>query len=1047
MRENPHAWAHISLTDLFFAFRKAKADCYYETSVRVAEKFVLYEQDLGDNLATLLTKLQNADVSDIIAVNFDNVAIFPKKLASGSAANSEFKSHVFFSDSERSLRELKRSGASPEFRIIGDFSVEVHILSALWVNYVGHKFDAELRDSALASRLRRYRKNVKPGVAGGYHLEAIGSFEPYYEPYRKWRDNGLKAIKSSIDQNDGVAALTLDVSNFYHSIDCSFVLDPRFHEEIGVTLTKFETEFTSMFVRLLSDWSRICSGKIRSLGCSAVINGGLPIGLSTVRILANSILSILDKQIEDNVLPVYYARYVDDIFLVIKDSGNFYSQEDLWGFLSERVPLLKRDEGSPIVQIRLPDWAGMSDLRFHTEKQKSFFLKGKSGSDLIENISSQIKEISSERRLMPLPEDLDRGQAAKSLTASSGIDDADSLRRADGLTLRRLGWSVLLRSIEVLARDLRAADWQDERHKFYDFAHEHVIRPDRILEHLDRLPRLFSIAVSQSDWSAANRIFSETNSAIYELENLAKGENAKINGHVCGLAKGEMWQETKSRVASYFREALLRAYPTELKIPQERSFDALIAKFDLSASKLAHLALLVREADWARLPYKEHIRLHAKRHSPAKSGEDCLLALYPHLEKMCDFLTRSSNHTINYGPSRLTRNISGSPFLSLTPFLFPIRAYSPQEIALYLPEKCVTGEPISAANEWAEYTRAVRGIWVRGDLAEEFSIPDLVAHEPSADDSVDPENAPDREVLTAKDNIFIQGRKREFPLKVGITSFETSDDTWAQSANGDPDVSPKRYRAIARVINNALREPERPDYIVFPELSLPEKWIPTISDKLREGGISLIGGLDYTHFANGEIESSAVLVLDDHRLGYPASLQLRQRKSEPAPGEDNSLHVSHGKNWRNPCTEPKPIYCHNDFYFSVLVCSELQNIRYRSDFQGNVDCLFVISWNKDIETFSALVDSASLDVHSYVALSNNRKYGDSRVRRPAKDSFERDLCRVRGGINDQLVIVSIDPRSLRSQQSRAKRWPQPKDAYKPAPEGFEVCKRRKSVPS
>jgi hypothetical protein len=143
----------------------------------------------------------------------------------------------------------------------------------------------------------------------------------------------------------------------------------------------------------------------------------------------------------------------------------------------------------------------------------------------------------------------------------------------------------------------------------------------------------------------------------------------------------------------------------------------------------------------------------------------------------------------------------------------------------------------------------------------------------------------------------------------------------------------------------------------------------------------------------------------------------------------------------------KPVYVHNGFHFGLLVCSELQNVPFRVDFQGRVDCMMVLSWNQDLETFAALVDSSSLDVHAYVALVNNRRYGDSRVRSPSKLAFRRDVCRIRGGINDHMVIVEIDPTNLRKQQSREKRWPMPNDAYKPAPEGFKISPSRKTIPS
>lgn len=47
-------------------------------------------------------------------------------------------------------------------------------------------------------------------------------------------------------------------------------------------------------------------------------------------------------------------------------------------------------------------------------------------------------------------------------------------------------------------------------------------------------------------------------------------------------------------------------------------------------------------------------------------------------------------------------------------------------------------------------------------------------------------------------------------------------------------------------------------------------------------------------------------------------------------------------------------------------------------------------------------------VVAYIILVNNPKYGDSRVRSPVKESFMRDLARVRGGDNDFVIAATLD---------------------------------------
>jgi hypothetical protein len=156
----------------------------------------------------------------------------------------------------------------------------------------------------------------------------------------------------------------------------------------------------------------------------------------------------------------------------------------------------------------------------------------------------------------------------------------------------------------------------------------------------------------------------------------------------------------------------------------------------------------------------------------------------------------------------------------------------------------------------------------------------------------------------------------------------------------------------------------------------------------------------------------------------------------------------YGKAWgaRRPNDE-KAVYAHQDFCFGVLMCAELQNMKHRLRFQGDVDCVIVLSWNQDLDTFSALVEAASLDVHANIALVNNRRFGDSRVRSPAKEHYERDVCRLRGGMNEHVVVVEIDAHKLRAFQSRATRWPGKDDPYKPVPEGFTLASFRKTDPA
>ncbi len=71
-------------------------------------------------------------------------------------------------------------------------------------------------------------------------------------------------------------------------------------------------------------------------------------------------------------------------------------------------------------------------------------------------------------------------------------------------------------------------------------------------------------------------------------------------------------------------------------------------------------------------------------------------------------------------------------------------------------------------------------------------------------------------------------------------------------------------------------------------------------------------------------------------------------------------------------------------------------------------------------------------------------YGDSRIRAPYKESWRRDLVRIKGGKNDYFVIGEIDVLALRQFQSNFR---SPDGPFKPMPDGFVIAHERKVLPT
>lgn len=1060
---NFEGWDSLCIEDLLIAYRKAKADCFFENTFPTAIKFAEYEQNLLANLKELLERLRRDSGFGSNEDLLGDYRLLPKKLSTKKRAESADNGHVHFSSPERAVDSLfKNYNVTPEFRIVGDFPIDSHVISALWINMVGHKLDAKFDKCCYGARLKRIRDDELFNTEDEkvFHISSIGSFIPYFQPYQKWRNDGLKSIRDELDKDRDIIAVSLDLKSYYHFIDPTALIGEALLKSLELELNVTEIEFTNQLARFLKKWAEGASEFGKTVGGKkANISGGLVIGLTCSRIVSNAILHKWDKLVLENLSPIHYGRYVDDMFLVLRDTGTVTSSSDLMQMLQARMGkdcVSQSSNDEKLWEINLgANIQGDTKISLQSDKQKLFVLQGRAGLDLLDSIEKEIYELSSEHRLMPSPDQLEHSTAAKVLSAAGSVgESADTLRRADGLTIRRLGWSLQLRHVETLARDLPPNQWKEQREEFYQFAHNHILRADNLFAHFNYLPRLLGFAISMNEWEQAERIAVKSYQAINTLASeVGKGKKVQINGCDAKVLK-DLWDYIKGTLTWLFIDAATRYYDPNKLFLGERStkkkrlanlflnqiaenltdFESLLdLRFDVADFETK--APLVALADLAKEAYKYIVSSHSAEKLVGKRDakkEKQILKLLGNSGLIdIDTFEQFINSTRN---TRLGKVVKGPRKNdSYLPYLFPTRPLSPAEISELAPE-CV-GLPSASgkapiygpAVTWAKYTQVLRGVWIK---------PTLQATAQDANDKP-----------SGKRNNFLKiGTGSKDKIVVALTNLRTEDSDWAATACDKPNLSRKRYQKISDLVNETLKLNPRPDYVLFPELSIPLRWLNSISARLSAAGVSLIAGTEYRHSDGNKILSEAALVLSDNRLGYPTFVKIRQPKLEPAVGEDKDLTIKYGKEWDKSKKTLKPIYVHNGVNFGVMVCSELQNSKARIRFQGAVDALMILSWNKDLDTFASLIESAALDVHAYTILVNNRKYGDSRVRSPAKESFLRDIARLRGGDNDFVVAATLDITALRSFQSRAKRWPEEGDKFKPVPEGFKQLGDRKKLP-
>lgn len=986
----------LSLINLGLAYRKAKADLFY-TSRACREDLSAFESELNNRLAKLQKQLQDGEAPH---VSSDSWTLVPNKVKyqepNPPPPISSDPQYLWKLICEQTKESRK---VQTEFRLMEKLPIDFHVFSTLWINKVGYKLEEKLSgSSARGNRLRRSNN-------GDINLLSLGSTVYYLHAYRKWRDDAFVAMQNALEQKKSIVAITADVSSFYHKLDARFMLHKEFFSNIKVTLNNDEQKLHKLFIDAIHEWSQ-----------QTPLKRGLPVGLTASSVIANVALFELDKLIEQEIVPLYYGRYVDDIILVMENGANFQDSIDVWDWLVKRMTGTlewRDDKDKKELQYTQP-YLQNCEIIFAKEKNKTFLLSGVSGQSVLTSIRHEVNARTSEWRSLPdLPGSSTQLESMLLTAIQKDGVSADSLRKADKVSVRRAGFALKLRDIEAYARVLPPNAWQKQRHAFLSAFVRHVLVLPTFFDFFTYLSRILMIAVSCGDFKQVRDILDALEAILKQLN---KDCEINIKAEIENPAE-EALNVFKENLKTIIRESIECAIPSNLTLQSKQLWNSHLRNHHfLYNSKALHELKAQQQRylkhDLAFRPLK-HILLPITLSGLARSP-------IPR-KALCNFELKEATGLLRkeiLDGCKITAYLAKVPNKDKIPsgLLFPTRPLDLYD--LYF----LHTDPFSekGSKEIASCLLALRGFKPEGIL-------------------------PLRQNGKSSSPIDIPCKENDKNIvRIAVTSWKTTFESCTASISHHPDPDFSRLGRLNHLINGVIRCQKKPDYLILPELSVPAHWFPAIVRKLKD--ISLISGIEYLHSAKKAVHNQVWAALSHDALGFPTLIIYRQDKQYPAFHEEqelqrigNKILRPQMKRWASP-----PVICHRGFRFAILVCSELTNISYRAALRGKVDALFVPEWNQDLESFNALVESATLDIHAYIIQCNNRQYGDSRIRAPYKNSWKRDIVRVKGGIEDYFVTGEINIQALRAFQSSHR---SPDMPFKPVPDGFEISYERRVLPS
>ncbi|HVJ14219.1 MAG TPA: RNA-directed DNA polymerase [Polyangiaceae bacterium] len=480
----------IGLDELYYAYRKAKHYAFRDPNTAQGFLYADYEQDLSSNLQKLHRRLNRTSPS----IDSDLVGGWTA-IPRWSDGESP-KSHFYSSDPDLMWNNHR---SQLQYRVVASAAVDMQVFNALWCMTSGTRLDSIL-DHTHVFASHPHRGGMVRFASGLRVSTSRPLFQYWPRQYAQWQRQGLHRMRTSLREGRAIVALTMDIQKFYHRLDAAFLASRAFLGSPGLPDLGFsETEgwLNHFLVDAIRAWNEL----------SPQNRLGLPVGWTSSAVLANAALRSFDQRLLRELSPLYYGRYVDDVFLVAEPHRSFDDSGAVMKWLEEKLGLTRQvdQDGAVAWSFSLPGLE-RSQLAFGEAKQKIFCLQGEAGLDLIRPIEDAIRRRTSEFRALPvLPTDDDQLAANALLTTTDARIEADALRKAEAVSVRRHGFSLLLKKADEYRQHLDPKSWTDHRRAFFGVVRRHLLTARGVAELSGYMPRVFSLAASVGDWRELTR--------------------------------------------------------------------------------------------------------------------------------------------------------------------------------------------------------------------------------------------------------------------------------------------------------------------------------------------------------------------------------------------------------------------------------------------------------------------------------------------------------------------------------------------------------------
>ena len=1009
---------------IYEAYRKLKYYYYYDntslfTRIRLAEfEEGLYNLSYNDFKAAFRKKTSdlmtiiNDDDSGCSLLNsiLDRIdyKILPKSVRKASTdictnvkTDTDSSRMITFFSNHTMNEELEIG----EYNIVIDAPIEIHLISTLWIMFVG-----------------RYLSKQSEGVNYAYDLffdgfddqqcpfskTSLALFKPYYKGYQDWRDNAIKTAESILNKHKNATIVNLDIKRYYYNVRINLaeivnekLLIRSIIDSYDIQIPKDENKkqllgdhvfLVKRLTYILNCIHTVYTEKIRDVLPEDIkypSNGEtmLPIGLISSGLLGNIYLKEFDDRVIKRLNPDYYGRYVDDMLFVISEPSRI-EMSNAQSFLDSCFVERGLLEADPINNDYIIVGDTYDYLKIQQNKVIVEHFSHEGSKAALMKFKRNIQRQRSEFRFLPDEDavNMDFNEAAFEMQYSGPIIN---LRNIKDFREDRFGASSYLAHKIFLSRydtEDSAKDKESTSEQILTFFMGSIA-----LDFYTLWEKVFTYFIINEDVDSLNRFRDQILSAIDHCN----------------------YVETLF-ITSEIKAALKETLMLSIAVPLSMNLNLMQAcNIDIN---VINKARLLRHANLFRHQY-----LGISGLSLTNCLSDEKVNLYSQnleLDK-CDLEVGRSSillhpHYIHYDDVCHIKTLITASLLkdSKRDNINEGFAKVPKESFSYY-DKANNGWQnlyFARANNKLKPFIAAPGVLPKNRRVKRVVFPFMIKD-------------PYLEEISSVNK------------RIAIANLNVDKQIIEQTALDSVNLSNSRRKDLFRIINEAIRN--KCNVLVLPELSVPYQWLDLLVAESKKHNIAIIAGLTYLVNKHKYALNIVVTILPiKTRYCNNTCVIIPRVKNHYAPNEKDMLK-SYG--YRIPI-DSNSTYIYHLFhwqktYFSVYNCYELASIEDRALLKSKVDFVIATELNRDTNFYSEIAGSWVRDIHTYLIQVNTAEFGDSRIMKPAKTE-EKNMVIVKGGRNATALVEDLDIDALRKFQLPDHRAQLKKDEFKLTPPDF-----------